>query len=84
MCHFVVKQLTKCHFLRATPLRGVKRAKSKNQGWRRGPRTQRKPKNPPSNSGLNLNRTAERRFSALKAKEPPRSTRHVPPTGPTG
>lgn len=74
MCHFVVKQLTKCHFLRATPLRGVKRAKSKNQGWRRGPRTQRKPMFSFSFSGLFLFRFAERRFSALLAKEPPRST----------
>ena len=38
-------------------------AKHNTQGWRRGPRAQRKPMNQFRSSGLPLNRTAERRYS---------------------
>src|SRR5262249_49393070 len=53
---------------------------STDQGWRRGPRTQRKPMLLCRSSAKSLCRRADRRKLGPKKKEPPRSTRS-PPAG---
>jgi hypothetical protein len=53
---------------------------STDQGWRRGPRTQRKPMSLSRASGTSLSRRADRRFHGPMPKEPPRTTR-TPPAG---